>query len=307
MKRTTRRAVVRWSCCLCCSYGALTLVFSDRSAAAADPTMADCLAASDGSIALRNEHKLRAARQQLLVCAAASCPADIRVECSRHVDEVNAAIPTIVFEAKDQSGNDVSAVKVTMDGQPLAERLEGTAISLDPGEHSFTFQAFGQPTIEKQFVILEGQKGRRETVSFGTGAPAAAGGPPASPEAQPGAVSAVPAERSPQGDAQRISGLVVAGIGVAGLGIGALFGVQAMSKRDDAIHACPNQCASQDGVNLWHDAKTAGNVSTAAFVIGGVALAGGAALWFTAPRSSSQKASLQVGLGPGAVQVKGGF
>jgi hypothetical protein len=133
------------------------------------------------------------------------------------------------------------------------------------------------------------------------------GASPASPEAPSGAVSLAPAERSPQGDAQRISALVVAGIGVTGLAIGTLFGFQAMSKRDDATRVCPNQCASQDGVNLWHDAKTAGNVSTAAFVIGGVALAGGAALWFTAPRSSTQMASLQVALGPGAVQVKGTF
>jgi hypothetical protein len=317
MKRATTCAVSRWSRGLCGSCSVLALVAWGRSAAAADPTMADCLAASDGSIALRNEHKLRAARAQLLVCAAASCPADIRVECSRHVDEVNAAIPTIVFEAKDTFGNDISAVKVMMDGQPLAERLEGTAISLDPGEHSFTFQAFGQPTIQKQFVILEGQKDRREMVTFGAGAPAAASAALAAADGSPSAP-----ERGKESAAQRISGLVVAGIGVAGLGIGALFGFQAMSKRDDATRVCPNLCASQEGVNLWHDAKTAGTVSTVAFVIGGLALAGGAALWFTAPRPSSQNPSpnalarresgspgieLRLGLGLGAVHMSGAW
>jgi hypothetical protein len=99
---------------------------------AADPTMADCLTASETSIKLRGGHHLRDARQQLLVCAALTCPAEVRSECERRVVAVNAAIPTLVFEAKDAAGNDLSAVTVTMDAKPLVDRLEGTAISLDP-------------------------------------------------------------------------------------------------------------------------------------------------------------------------------
>jgi hypothetical protein len=50
----------------------------------------------------------------------------------RRVDEINAAIPTVIFEAKDGAGGDLSAVRVTMDGEVLAERLEGTALSINP-------------------------------------------------------------------------------------------------------------------------------------------------------------------------------
>src|SRR3954466_9445241 len=114
-------------------------------AVAADPTTGDCLTANDKSISLRNEHKLLGARTQLLVCAASSCPAEIRKECTRRIDLINASLPTVVFEAKDGSGNDLSAVTVKMDGELLADKLEGTAISLDPGAHSFTFDAVGQP------------------------------------------------------------------------------------------------------------------------------------------------------------------
>src|SRR5262245_41221309 len=135
-------------------------------ASAADPTTADCLAANDKSISLRNEHKLLAARAQLSVCAASSCPGDIRKACMRRIDQMNASVPTVVFEAKDGSGNDLTAVKVKMDGEILAERLEGTAISLDPGAHSFTFEAQDQPTITKQLVVREGQKDRREPIQF---------------------------------------------------------------------------------------------------------------------------------------------
>lgn len=33
-------------------------------------------------------------------------------------------MPSLVFEAKDRAGNDLGAVRVTMDGQPLAEKLD---------------------------------------------------------------------------------------------------------------------------------------------------------------------------------------
>ncbi len=148
---------------------------------AADPTMADCLGASESSLKLRKDHHLREARQQLLVCAALTCPAEVRAECGRRVDALNAAIPTLVFEAKDAAGNDLSEVKVTMDGKPLADRLEGTAISLDPGSHQFHFEAAGFAAVDKSYVLREGEKDRRERVRLGgagasTGAGAAGSG-----------------------------------------------------------------------------------------------------------------------------------
>src|SRR5580693_3270550 len=87
-------------------------------ARAADPTTADCLNASESAIRLRSDHKLRAAREQLLVCSLAACPTDIRAECARRVEIVNGSIPTIVFETKDAAGNDLANVKVTLDGAP---------------------------------------------------------------------------------------------------------------------------------------------------------------------------------------------
>ncbi|MFI5387803.1 MAG: hypothetical protein ACHQ50_16970, partial [Fimbriimonadales bacterium] len=145
---------------------------------AADPTTADCLSASNTSIKLRTDHSLREARQQLLVCAARTCPSDISAECEHRLVAVNAAIPTLVFEVKDAGGNDLPAVSVMMDGKPLTERLEGTAISLDPGAHSFHFETAGQAPVDKMFVLHEGEKDRRERIVFGIGTtvPAPAGG-----------------------------------------------------------------------------------------------------------------------------------
>jgi hypothetical protein len=262
--------------------------FAAGGALAADPTTADCLAASDASLRLGNEHKLRSERAQLLVCGAASCPADIRNECLRRVDEVNAQIPTIAFSAKDGSGADLSAVKVTMDGELLVERLEGTALSMDPGEHTFSFEAAGLPPVSKKLVLVEGQKDRREVVVLG--------------------VPAAPVQPPPPGGSglgtQRVLAIVAGGVAIAGLGVGTAFGLVAASQKSSAQSVCPAQCATADGVNRWNTAVTSGNVATVGFVVAGVAAAGAVALWLTAPRAAG---AVQVGVGPGGLGVRGVF
>jgi hypothetical protein len=293
---------------------AATLFVTLGEARAADPTTADCLAASDASLKSGNEQKLRAERSQLLICAAESCPADVRKECLRRAEEVSPQIPTIIFAAKDPSGADLSAVKVTMDGELLAERLAGTALSIDPGEHEFLFETAGQSAVTRRLIIQQAQKDRRETISFGTPAIAAAAAPQA-----PSSAARVPppgmdaGEGAHEGDrrdgwgAQKVVAVVIGGLGVVGLGVGTAFGALAMSKKSDASAVCPDVCATQDGASKWSDAKSAGTISTIAFAAGGVAVAGAALLWFTAPSSPSGGLSAQLGLGPGALHVRGSW
>jgi hypothetical protein len=285
------------------SFGVVVCGFAwlGRSAEAAGPTTADCLVASDASLRSESEHQLRAERSQLLVCAASSCPADIRRECIGRVEEVNAAIPTMIFEAKDADGNDVSAVRVTMDGEELTQRLEGLALPVDPGTHSFTFEAPGQPVIHRQFIVREGQKDRREPVAFAATRPLPATQAPGAVQAP--AATFVPADGQGGVSAQAVVGIVVVGVGVVGLGAGTVFGVLARSKRDDAQKVCPGQCADQSGVSMWADAKTTGNLSTAAYIAGGAAVLLGSVLWLTAGHGSG--AHTQVGVGIGGVDVRG--
>src|SRR6185295_9233419 len=53
-----------------------------------DPTHQDCVAANDKAIAAKHQSKLRAAREQFSVCAAASCRADIRRHCEQQLQEL---------------------------------------------------------------------------------------------------------------------------------------------------------------------------------------------------------------------------
>jgi hypothetical protein len=283
---------------------ASAVVWLGHAAEAAAPTTADCLLASDASLRSEGEHQLRAERAQLLTCAAATCPTDIRKECIRRVEEVNAAIPTITFEARDAEGNDISAVTVTMDGEALVERLDGVAIAIDPGDHAFTFQAEGHATARKRFVIREGEKDRREAITFAPTSP-----PPVAATEAPVRAPPVPASEARAVEAgpgpQAVVGIVVLSAGVVGLGVGTALGLLAKSRRDDAQRACPDRCVDQSGVDMWADASTMGDLSTVAFIAGGAAVVGGAVLWLTAGRGSSGSTRAQVGFGPGVVTVRG--
>lgn len=290
-------------------FASAALLAIDKPVSAADPTIGECLTANDKSIALRNDHKLLAARKELLVCAAATCPAEVRKECMRRVDLVNASLPTVMLEAKDGAGNDLSAVKVTVDGDVLAEKLDGSAISLDPGAHTFTFEVAGQPPITKQLVIREGQKDRREVLQFGAPpaqSPAPAAAPAAKTTANPAIETSVDQVSSSSGNSQRIIALVAGGVGVVGVGVGTIFGLQSMSKHSDAESKCPGACSDQSGVELWNDARSSGNISTIAFAVGGVGLVTGAILWFTA-KTPSRTTALQADFGPGSVQIRGSW
>ncbi len=263
-------------------------------ARAADPSVSECLAASEASLKAANEHQLRAERRSLLVCAAPSCPSAVRKECMSRVERVSAAIPSIVFEAKDENGNDLSEVKVTMNGEVLAERLDGTAISIDPGSHTFVFETEGQTSVSKDLVVGEGVKERHEVVQFGVVATAEQAATPPDSSAQ--------ASSSGGLGTQKVVAIVAAGVGAAGLITGGVFGVLALNKKQNAEQICPAECSGQEGVEAWSDAQTHGNVSTIAFAVGGAALAGGIILWFTA---GSSKASTAMAIGPGTVQLRG--
>ncbi len=297
-----------------------TLLAASR-AHAADPTTSDCLNANEASIKLRSEHKLRAARAQLLICAAATCPGDVRDACSRQVIQINQAMPTVVFEVKAAAGQELTDVKVSMDGEPIATRLEGTAVSLDPGEHQFTFEANGQRPSTKTLVIHEGEKERHESIVLGGASEATPAAPapapaPTSPAPAPTASAATSqsttAEAAPNdgGSSQRKWGLVVGGVGAAGLVAGSIFGLMASSSWGTAQKGCqtPLTNCSPQANDDRNSALTFATVSTISFIAGGVLLGGGALLCFTAPqRTDSAAPAVSLAIGPGSIGAVGSF
>jgi hypothetical protein len=246
-------------------------------AAAAEPTKRECVAANENAQDLRRAGKLREAQAQLAVCTAGSCPAAVREDCAQRLKEVEGALPSIVFVAKDHSGRDLSAVRVSMDGEPLVEKLDGTGIAIDPGEHRFGFAAEGFRPATSTIVVREGDADRPLRIMLESTAPPPRAETPVAPA---------------DGTARRALGATLAILGIGGIAAGSVFGLLAKSTYDNARGECPSgflsQCPGQ-ATQATSDKNTADGqalVSTVAFIGGGVFLATGAILFLTAPKAA---------------------
>jgi hypothetical protein len=243
-----------------------------------------CIGASEEALAQRKAGKLLDARASLSTCAASSCPAVVRASCGQRLAEVNESIPSIAFLPKDREGHDLAAVKLTVDDGAYVGYPSGAALSLDPGVHAFRFEVAGEAPLSTNFVLLEGDQNRRETIVFG--------GPVGN------------------GRRQRAIGLTVGAVGLAGLAAGAVLGVMTISAHQSFEQNCgsnigapPGGCNAA-GVSGQHDAATKGTFSTIALIAGGAVFATGAVLFFSAPRGGS---SVQLGLSAGGVALRGRF
>jgi hypothetical protein len=302
-----------------------------RPAAAAEPTKDQCIDANEAAQTLVHSARLRAAKRKLQVCVATSCPGPVREDCAQQMNQIELKIPTIVFEAKDENNRDLSAVRVTMDGQPLVETLEGTAIPLDPGSHTFVFHSEGRGEQTWTLVLHEGEKDRHERLVLKV---AAAGGRAAGNTAPantaPG--NSVPSNSVPSnsvldnpdrynvvgGGAQigpesaakseRAIALALGGAGAAGVIVGAVFGIVAKSTYDDALqkkcHNDPHQC-SPDGLSERGSAQDQATVSTVAFVVGPALLAAGIYIYFFGPKAHSVSVAPTVGTAGAGLSMRG--
>jgi len=265
-------------------------------ARAEDPTKEQCISANEDAQTLRQKGHLQAARTQLLVCVRTSCPTAVRDDCAQRLNDIENAVPTIVFTAKGAGDVDLSDVKVTMDGVAVATRLDGAALTVEPGEHSFEFTAAGYPPVLKTLVLREGVKRRQEQIVFAAiVAPVEQTAPtPVAPVFAP----APPASPSESGDGRRILAYVLGGAGVVGLGLGTVFALKAKSTYDDSGAHCPRGPAScdADGVSGGKDANAQATVSTIAFLAGGALLASGVVLFVTAPKDGGVTVQPAVGM-----------
>lgn len=210
-----------------------------------------CLEAYDKAQTLRQDDKLVAAREQLLVCARNECPGILRKDCTQWLSEVDASMPTVVLAVQDSEGQDLVDVTVTVDGEPFATQIDGKAVPVDPGVHTFRFEAEGAEPVEEKVVIHEGAKNRTIEINLGGGGGEETGGG--------GAGGSVDLEDA---KGNRTLAYVFGGVGLAGLGAFTYFGTQFDSKLDD-MDACKPNCTQSQ-------ADDAAGTRTLAFVSAGV-------------------------------------
>jgi hypothetical protein len=145
-----------WTCAIVASWAP----------AHAEDAVTECIAANERSIQLRKAGRLLEARRELPACTATSCPEVIQSACAGRIEELNNAVPSVVFDVKDRAGRPVAAVRVSIDGQPPVP-VGATSTPIDPGPHVLRFETEGQSPVEKRISLLEGERDRRLTVVVG--------------------------------------------------------------------------------------------------------------------------------------------
>ncbi len=261
----------------------VVLALETRTSAASDaePTKRECVAANEAAQDLRRAGKLHESYANLAVCLSQSCPRVVREDCDQRLGEVEAAMPTVDFVMKDRTDRELSDVRVDMDGQPLLDKLDGAAVSIDPGEHRFSFESDGFRTMEAVVLLREGEKHRIVSVVLEPDAPM----PTAETRAlrAPDTLQLHPAVRAAaSGRTGRSVALALGGAGLASLAVGSVLGVMAKSAYDKSLSECPSGVCT---LQAYQDHRTAYGQATAAtiaFVAAGALLVGGVAFYVTA-------------------------
>lgn len=229
--------------------------------------------------------------------SSASGHADWAAKAKARVDALAPHLPRLVLSMKTVP----DGVEIKRDGKPIALGALNTSLPVDPGEHVIDVAAPGKNPWRSRVTAKADETAQVDV--------------PALEDAQATGGAATPAPAPARGGAQRVLGLVLAGVGVAGVGVGSAFGIDAASKKDVAtdpryclpVPGGPTHC-NQQGADTLDGARTSATISTIAIVAGGVLVAGGLVLFFTAPKSPAEaKTAVRLVPAPGGLVLAGAF
>jgi hypothetical protein len=179
--------------------------------------------------------------------------------------DVERRIPTVVFGARDAAGRDVFEVRVLLDGQPIAERLDGMPVPIDPGAHMLRFEPKEGAAVSLRVLVRESEHDRLIDVRLG--ARSEEGATPAAPAAAP-----APEDRT---RSIPVVSYALAGVAVAAAGGWAFFGATGKSDVDHLRATCEPRCAPSDVDSARREILLA-NVS---FGVAAVALGAALVTW----------------------------
>lgn len=243
-----------------------------------------CLDASENAQKARIASKLKAAREALLICHRDVCPGVVRQDCEKWLGEVIESLPSVVIAARDASGHDLFDVQISVDGEPLADKIDGKALVVDPGARLFRFVR-GTDVKEERVLVRQGEHNRLVEVTLGAAAPVspvAGRGAPVVPAStsKPTLVPAAPEASS--GPRKPIALAMVSG-GMVGLGVAGVLGLVSNSDAATLRDTCgPTRTCTDAQVDA-----VSGKRTTAAIVAGvsGAVIVTGFVLYFTAPNA----------------------
>jgi serine/threonine-protein kinase len=186
--------------------------------------------------------------------------------------------------------------ELLLDNNLVSSVQFGLSVPVDAGQHLLVARAPGYEQWSS--AIQVGGSAAHKTVQIPSLVPLAADArAPAAPEGAPsprfeGATPAGPSADvggSGSWGGQKLTGLIVAGSGLLAVGAGVGFGLHAQALDDDAKKVCGSEgCSTQQGEDLNERARNWATAANLAYVAGGLAVATGAFLFFTAHHGRAQ-------------------
>jgi hypothetical protein len=234
-----------------------------------------CRKAFEQAQSLRDEGKLTAAREQMVICTN-TCPKGFQKICEGWIGDVEKALPSIVLRVTDANGGDLVDATVTLDGKPIA--IDGKAIELDPGKHLLHVEP---GKIDKEIVVAQGEKNRSIVIALEA---------PKKKEEEPKPLP--PSRPAPQPERLPIAAIIVTSAGVAALGGFAYFGLKGDSDHRALVDGCSKtaSCTQDDKDRVKREWLVADIFLASGAVLVGV----GAVLFFT----HDSKPTTTVGFAP---------
>jgi len=265
-----------------CVLGLLLFGSTTARAEEADPHAAKlaCANAFEQAQRERNASHFSAATREALSCAKPTCGEALFDECTKLYSELQQATPSVVFGARDSDGKELLAVRVSLDGKPLLQQLDGKAVPLDPGNHAFSFTADGYEPIDESLLIRAGEQFRPISITFQATKLAHSGAAVDGSGEQAGTLRPPP-----------VASYVLGGVSVVGLAAFIGFRVAGANEFDSLSRDCKPTCSasSVDAVRAKYV------VSDIALGIGAAAAAAAVAVYLIAPRPQSSDVALQLG------------
>jgi hypothetical protein len=197
----------------------------------------------------------------------------------------------------------LAGFELRRDGVVLGKAVLGAPVPVDGGDHSVEVVATSKKVWRGTVTV--GREKDKKTVNVSSLEGAAAAPPAAKlapkdtgaarPQPEKSSPATPPTEPSGGMTNMQVGGLAVGGAGVVGIVIGSAFGLSAISKNNDAKTHCSNGvCDTPDAQKSREDARAAGNVSTIAFVAGGVLAATGVTLFFVGKRKQTETPNVSI-------------
>jgi hypothetical protein len=238
---------------------------------------AECALTFERAQRLRNASSYLSASAEALKCANPGCGTLLSEECGKIYSELQTAIPTVVFAARDEAGRELANVSVRIDQDPNPIPLDGKPVAIDPGNHEFAFSAAGFEPATQGALIRAAERYRAVNVTL---QPLVASKP-----AQPRSV-----EHTSSNAGVPLASYVLGGVAIVGVAGFAAFRLSGSSDFDTLSRECKPTCEA-DQVD---DVRSKYLFSHVSLAVGGAAALAAVTIYLTAPKASATTTALQI-------------